>query len=63
MQFLMKKVSTTTDGAEPGVLKNMPDEAGMRCSARSEQLPQALPVEPFNVEFGLRTMPISHRAL
>jgi hypothetical protein len=50
MEFRMKKVFTTTDSAELGLLKNMLDEASIRCALRNEQLSQALPAMPFNVE-------------
>ena len=56
----MKKVSTKTDSAELGLLKNMLDEAGIRCPLWSDPLALPLPVKPFNVEFGFRTMPIPH---
>lgn len=49
----MKQVFTSTDSAELGLLKNMLDEAGIRCALRNEQLSQALPAVPFNVELWL----------
>ena len=33
-----------------GLLKNMLNEAGIRCALRNEQLSQAFPAAPFNVE-------------
>jgi hypothetical protein len=60
MEFLMKKVSIKTDSAELELLKNMLDKAGIRCALGSEQLAPALPAKPFYVEFGSRTLPISH---
>lgn len=47
---LMKQISTPTESAELGLLKNMLEEAGIRCALRNEQLSQALPAGPFNVE-------------
>lgn len=38
------------DRAELGLLKNMLEEAGIRCGLRNEQLFQALPTALFNVE-------------
>ena len=38
------------ESAELGLLKNMLEEAGIRCALRNEQLSQALPEAPFNVE-------------
>jgi Putative prokaryotic signal transducing protein len=46
----MKQVSTSMESAELGLLKNMLDGAGIRCVLRNEQLSQALPEAPFNVE-------------
>ena len=46
----MKQVSTSMESAELGLLKNMLEEAGIRCALRNEQLSQALPEAPFNVE-------------
>ena len=46
----MKQVSTSMESAELGLLRNMLDEAGIRCALRNEQLSQALPGAPFNVE-------------
>ena len=46
----MKQVSTLPESAELPLLKNMLEEAGIRCDLRNEQLCQALPATPFNVE-------------
>jgi hypothetical protein len=46
----MKPVSTSRNSAELELLKNMLEEAGIRCALRNEQLSQALPAAPFNVE-------------
>jgi len=46
----MKQVSGSIDSAEVGLLKNMLEETGIRCALRNEQLSQALPEAPFNVE-------------
>jgi hypothetical protein len=46
----MKRGSTSRDSAELGLLKNMLDEAGIRCALKNEQLSQVLPEAPFNVE-------------
>ena len=46
----MKQLFTPTESAELGLLKNMLEGVGIRCTLRNEQLSQALPVAPFNVE-------------
>jgi hypothetical protein len=46
----MKQVFTLPDSAELELLKNILEEAGIRCEFRNEQLSQALPAPPFNVE-------------
>ena len=38
------------DSTELGLLKNMLEQAGIRCGLRNEQLSQGLPTTPFNVE-------------
>ena len=46
----MKQISTPTESTELGLLKNMLEEAGIRCALRNEQMSQTLPGAPFNVE-------------
>ena len=46
----MKQVFTLSDGAELELLKNLLEEAGIPCALRNEQLSQALPATPFDVE-------------
>lgn len=46
----MKQVCAFPETAELELLKNMLEEAGIRCAFRNEQLSQALPATPFNVE-------------
>jgi hypothetical protein len=46
----MKQVFTLPESAELELLKNMLEEAGIQCALRNEQLSQALPATPFNVE-------------
>jgi NAD-dependent SIR2 family protein deacetylase len=46
----MKQVLTLPESAELELLKHMLEEAGIHCALRNEQLSQALPAMPFNVE-------------
>ncbi len=46
----MKQVFALPETAELEMLKNMLKEAGIACEFRNEQLSQALPATPFNVE-------------
>ena len=46
----MKQVFALPESAELELLKNQLEEAGIRCTFRNEQLSQALPSAPFNVE-------------
>ena len=46
----MKRVSASMDRTELGLLKNMLEQAGIRCGLRNEQLSQRLPAAPSNVE-------------
>ncbi|HWH68611.1 MAG TPA: DUF2007 domain-containing protein [Candidatus Sulfotelmatobacter sp.] len=46
----MKQVVTSTESAELELLKNMLQEAGVRCALRNEQLSQTFPAVAFNVE-------------
>lgn len=46
----MKQVFTLPQTAELELLKNMLEEAGIPCALRNEQLSQAFPATPFNVE-------------
>lgn len=46
----MKKVITLAETAELELLKNVLDEAGIRCVLKNAQLAQALPIMPFETE-------------
>ena len=46
----MKRVFTSSDGAELGLLKNMLQKAGIRCVERNEQMAGMIPCEPFQAE-------------
>jgi hypothetical protein len=46
----MKQVLSIAQSAELELLKNVLEEAGIRCSLRNEQLSQTLPATPFDVE-------------
>lgn len=46
----MKRVFTSRDTAELGLLKNMPQKAGIRCVERNEQMAQTLPSALFQAE-------------
>jgi len=46
----MKQVFALPESTELELLKNMLEEAGVQCALRNEQLSQALPAAPFNVE-------------
>ena len=46
----MRQLLTLPESAELELLKNLLEKAGIRCALRNEQLSQALPATPFNVE-------------
>ena len=46
----MKQLLALPESAELELLKNLLEEAGIRCALRNEQLSQALPATPFNAE-------------
>lgn len=46
----MKRIYTSTDTAEVGLLKNMLHKAGIGCVVLNEQMAQMLPVLPFAAE-------------
>ena len=46
----MKRIFTSPDGAELGLLKNMLQKAGIRCVERNEQMAQTIPSGPFQAE-------------
>ena len=46
----MRQVFTLPESAELELLKNILEAAGIRCAFRNEQLSQAFPITPFNVE-------------
>jgi len=46
----MKRVFTSPDGAEVGLLKNMLGKAGIRCVEINEQMAQVIPSAPFQAE-------------
>ena len=47
---VMKRVFTSADSAEVGLLKNVLQKAGIRCAERNEQLAQVIPSAPFQAE-------------
>jgi hypothetical protein len=47
---LMKRVFTSPDSAEVGLLKNMLLKAGIRCVEINEQMAQVIPSPPFQAE-------------
>ncbi len=46
----MKRVFTSPDSAELGLLKNMLQKAGLRCVEINEQMAQVIPSAPFQAE-------------
>lgn len=46
----MKRVFTSSDAAEVGLLKNVLQKAGIRCVERNEQMAQVIPSAPFQAE-------------
>jgi hypothetical protein len=46
----MKQLFPLPESTELELLKNMLEQAGVRCELRNEQLSQALPATPFNLE-------------
>lgn len=46
----MKRVFTSPDSAELGLLKNVLQKAGIRCVERNEQMAQTIPSAPFQAE-------------
>ena len=46
----MKRVFTSSDSAELGLLKNMLLKAGIRCVEINEQMSQTIPSAPFQAE-------------
>lgn len=46
----MKRLFSSPDSAEVGLIKNMLEKAGIRCVERNEQLAQTIPVAPFQAE-------------
>jgi hypothetical protein len=46
----MKQVFALPESAELELLKNMLEEAGIKCALRNEQVSRVLPAMPFNVE-------------
>jgi hypothetical protein len=46
----MKRVFTSPDSAELGLLKNMLEKAGIRCVQVNEQMAQLIPSAPFHAE-------------
>ena len=47
---VMKRVFTSSDSAEMGLLKNMLQKAGIRCVERNEQMAQTIPTAAFQAE-------------
>ena len=50
------------NSTELGLLKNVMEEAGIRCALRNEQLSEALPGAPFNVELWVESYEDFQRA-
>jgi hypothetical protein len=46
----MKRVFTSPDSAEVGLLKNMLEKAGIRCVQMNEQMARMIPSAPFQAE-------------
>jgi hypothetical protein len=46
----MKQVLTLSESAELELLKNVLEEGGIHCVLKNEQLAQAIPITPFNLE-------------
>lgn len=46
----MKRIITSPDPIELGLLKNMLQKAGIRCVERNEQMAQTIPTAPFQAE-------------
>ena len=46
----MKRIFTSPDSTELGLLKNILEKAGIRCVERNEQMAQTLPIAPFQAE-------------
>jgi hypothetical protein len=46
----MKQVLTLSESVELELLKNVLEEAGIRCVLKNTQLAQVLPISPFNAE-------------
>lgn len=46
----MKRIFTSPDSAQLGLLKNMLEKAGIRCVEINEQMAQTIPAAPFQAE-------------
>jgi hypothetical protein len=46
----MKRVFTSADSAEVGLLKNVLQKSGIRCVENNEQMAQIIPAAPFQAE-------------
>lgn len=46
----MKQVLALSESAELELLKNVLEEGGIHCVLKNEELAQALPITPFNIE-------------
>jgi ribosomal protein S14 len=46
----MKRLITSPDSAELGLLKNLLSQAGIRCVERNQQIAQTIPAAPFDAE-------------
>jgi hypothetical protein len=46
----MKRVFTSADSAEVGLLKNVLQKSGIRCVEKNEQVAQVIPSAPFQAE-------------
>jgi hypothetical protein len=58
MTTFMKRVFTSPDTAELGLLMIMLLKAGLRCVELNEQMARTIPSAPFQAELWLRTRPI-----
>jgi hypothetical protein len=46
----MKRIFSSPDSAEVGLLKNIMEKAGIRCQELNEQMAQTIPSPPFQAE-------------
>ena len=46
----MKRIFTSPDSAEVGLVRNLMEKAGIRCFEKNEQMAQTIPAPPFQAE-------------